>query len=633
MAAAFTCLGVGPGGAFAAFRSNGRLVNCLTTVEDQTQDLYCHFFPSQGECNQAASRPNKPFKDFPIDDDYADATKYWTVAQATLRNAPLPTSEPAWTPPPIPSSTRAPPSTTTGPPPPPGSTLGTPRPPTTTASPSETTTISPPPPDTTTLTPSPATTPAPSTTTTDSPPPPLPDDDTLSQFQDATADWNCTRNYFYNLYAAAHKVNHSIVCLTVAESCHYTQTMQECDVWLHAQNGCYVTNTCGDNATVKLKIISSNTKPPVTTTPPSTTAAPSTASSPLTIVLVVGVVVTATLFLVLVWRRRQLLRRAGDAAGDFNLAESSAKAAPVGLKQPRRRHSTTLRRTTIPPSSPGVDFKDNPLDMGPLALWQLDAASVVADAVLCSGATCLVRVGAYHGQSVVVKKLKPTITDRATIQGFVNEIKLLSTLESPYVVTMIGCMWAHPSRVALVMEFMDGGDLRTYLDDTSSTQLCWTSSKRTLAHGIVQGVLYLHSLNIVHRDLDARNVLVNCDLQAKLTDFGHASNLEMDHDDATTSLDPHAAGCVAPEVLHGEAATDASDVFALGMLLWELDSHRTLTDDCRAADWIARRRAAIQFSSACPDAIRDIALACLAPNPADRPSALTVSAAFDPFVV
>ncbi|RHY36295.1 hypothetical protein DYB38_008015 [Aphanomyces astaci] len=190
----------------------------------------------------------------------------------------------------------------------------------------------------------------------------------------------------------------------------------------------------------------------------------------------------------------------------------------------------------------------------------------------------------------------------------------------------------------LVTEYVAGGDLRVLLDADPSSAHVWRRQKVQLAIDIAVAIEYLHALDIVHRDMKAKNVLVD-DASAKLCDFGVAVRLH-------TLTDPSLCGgfgawtsrWIAPEVLSGEQFTKAADVYAFGMVLSELDSHqipfahiRTLSGNdltnVAILQQVVKGALSPEFGAACPHQILTLAKLCLHPNPKARPAAAAVVAA------
>ena len=152
---------------------------------------------------------------------------------------------------------------------------------------------------------------------------------------------------------------------------------------------------------------------------------------------------------------------------------------------------------------------------------------------------------------------------------FVEECKLMSELRHPHVVQFLGLCIAPSSPLPiLVMEHLYCS-LDDLLESTPSIPLYM---KRSILRDVALGLAHLHSRNpaIIHRDLTARNVLLNNNMQAKLADFGVARilNLPVGKLEATLSRVPGTSTYMPPEVFNREAKYNtAVDVFSFGHLL------------------------------------------------------------------
>ncbi|GMF25489.1 unnamed protein product [Phytophthora lilii] len=209
----------------------------------------------------------------------------------------------------------------------------------------------------------------------------------------------------------------------------------------------------------------------------------------------------------------------------------------------------------------------------------------------------------YNGQTVAVKTLLPeTAKDMNEINALFAETKVMAKLEHPCIVGFIGIAW-----------------------ESLSTMLC-----DGIALDIAHGLTYLHSMepNILHRDLKSRNVLLDSQLNAKLTDFGVSRERS---DDLMTN----AVGTslwMAPEVMMGGHYDGKADVFSFGVLLSELDTHFMPYANVRNASGHKPTEAAIlqmvavgnlqvEFSRDCPLELLTLAHACISVDPKDRPTA------------
>jgi serine/threonine-protein kinase len=171
------------------------------------------------------------------------------------------------------------------------------------------------------------------------------------------------------------------------------------------------------------------------------------------------------------------------------------------------------------------------------------------------------------GPEVAVKVLRDDLAaDPDLIHRFLQEGRLLKSVDHPNVVR-IRDLVAEGDRLALVMDLVDGGDLRRAVPIP-----CSEAQAARIVGGIAEGLAAVHAAGITHRDIKPENVLVERGPdgtgRSRLADFG-VSRFES----ATTTRSKGMTGTVgyiAPEIARGESATAASDVYALGVILYEL---------------------------------------------------------------
>jgi serine/threonine protein kinase len=253
--------------------------------------------------------------------------------------------------------------------------------------------------------------------------------------------------------------------------------------------------------------------------------------------------------------------------------------------------------------------------------------------------------GSYRGQQVAVKALLPaTRKDMAHIEAFLGEIKLMATLEHESIVRFVGVAWESLSELYAVSEFMDGGDLRSLMVAFKSEgrPQGFDGDKARMGKQIAHALTYLHSLDpvVLHRDLKSRNVLLTRGLDAKLTDFGTARETVVDK---TMTAGVGTSLWMAPEVVMGERYGEKADVFSLGVVLAEMDTHelpyaRAMAgeDTATGVDANGSRRALpeaavlqlvvlgrlrVDVSGWSPPALTALVQDCVEVNPNARPSA------------
>lgn len=246
---------------------------------------------------------------------------------------------------------------------------------------------------------------------------------------------------------------------------------------------------------------------------------------------------------------------------------------------------------------------------------------------IAKGAFGEVWLASYGTELVAVKKLLAVTA--SGVGDFVSELNLLATLSHPRILSLVGGCWDDQfTDLQIVLEYMDSGDLLSVLRRSPPTELTWESGKAAYCVQICEAVYYLHSLQpaLIHRDIKSRNILVDSNKGAKLSDFGESRERTFAH---TMTAGVGTARWVAPEIILGEDYSELADIFSLGVLLTELDTHQipyqTLgLDESMIVQQVAVGKLRPKVSDTCPEVIRRLAHECLQFDPALRPSAARV---------
>ncbi|KAJ1441585.1 Serine/threonine-protein kinase, active site [Sesbania bispinosa] len=177
---------------------------------------------------------------------------------------------------------------------------------------------------------------------------------------------------------------------------------------------------------------------------------------------------------------------------------------------------------------------------------------------------------------------------------FINEIGMISALQHPCLVKLYGCCM-EGDQLLLIYEYMENNSLARALFAREKGQLMldW-STRRSICVGIARGLSYLHGeskLKIVHRDIKATNVLLDKDLNPKISDFGLAKLKEEGYTHITTRV-AGTYGYMAPEyAMHGYL-TEKVDVYSFGVVALEVVSGKSNTmnwpkEECFSlVDWV-----------------------------------------------
>ncbi|RLN96781.1 hypothetical protein BBJ28_00007213 [Nothophytophthora sp. Chile5] len=269
---------------------------------------------------------------------------------------------------------------------------------------------------------------------------------------------------------------------------------------------------------------------------------------------------------------------------------------------------------------------------------------------ISKGGFGLVYTGVYKHRRVAIKKIQREKCEKISqIRMFVREITLMGSLKHPRIVEFIGVAWDSLRNLSAVTEYMERGDLRDVLHSfknqgNEANGFTWQGHKLTIALHIAEGLAYMHSLSpkVIHRDLKSKNVLLNNDYEAKLSDFGVSRERSVTEGGAVPDrfMTPGVGTSfwIAPEVLLGKDYDERADIFSFGVVLSELDTDdypywnsgtvpaQNDAEERRTQEQAILEKVALgslrpTFYNDCPPGVLALAASCLEGRPDNRPSA------------
>ncbi|EAY75804.1 hypothetical protein OsI_03719 [Oryza sativa Indica Group] len=270
-----------------------------------------------------------------------------------------------------------------------------------------------------------------------------------------------------------------------------------------------------------------------------------------------------------------------------------------------------------------------------LEKWTVDRSQLLIGHRFASGAHSRLFHGIYKEQPVAVKFIRqPEDEEDAELAAqlekqFNTEVTTLSRLNHPNVIKLIGAC-SSPPVFCVITEFLSGGSLRTFLHKQEHKSL---PLEKIISIGldIANGIGYIHSQGVVHRDVKPENIIFDSEFCAKIVDFGiSCEEAECD----PLANDTGTFRWMAPEMMKHKPYGRKVDVYSFGLILWEMFTGSVPYEDLnpfQAAFAVFDKNERPVIPSSCPAPLRLLIEQCWASQPDKRPEFWQIVQILDKF--
>ncbi|XP_039295113.1 tyrosine-protein kinase Btk29A isoform X3 [Nilaparvata lugens] len=305
-----------------------------------------------------------------------------------------------------------------------------------------------------------------------------------------------------------------------------------------------------------------------------------------------------------------------NSRGDFFLSEKHCCVSIPDLVNYHRHNSGGLasRLKTSPcdrpvPATAGLSHDK----------WEIDPAELMLLEELGSGQFGVVRRGKWRGSiDTAVKMMKEGTMSE---DDFIEEAKVMTKLQHQNLVQLYGVCSKHRP-IYIVTEYMKHGSLLNYLRRHEATLDANVGLLLDMCIQVCKGMAYLERQNYIHRDLAARNCLVGSENVVKVADFGLARYV-LDDQYTSSGGTKFPIKWAPPEVLNYTRFSSKSDVWAYGVLMWEVFTCGKMPygrlKNTEVVDRV-QRGIILERPKNCPKEIYDVMRKCWCHSPEERPS-------------
>ncbi|XP_035828956.1 tyrosine-protein kinase TXK isoform X2 [Aplysia californica] len=257
-------------------------------------------------------------------------------------------------------------------------------------------------------------------------------------------------------------------------------------------------------------------------------------------------------------------------------------------------------------------------------LWQLDPRKLTKGPELGRGCFGVVYKGEYReGPSPIPVAIKE-IEVQPSSDEVEQEIKTMTQLKHTNLVQLYGVVLVDKGKQLIITELLDHGALNMYLREHRPELLNNQNQLLDFSLMVCRAMEYLDQKKFIHRDLAARNCLVSRDLIVKVGDFGLARMVLSDDNYQMSTGTKFPIKWAPPEVLHHRTFSSKSDVWAYGILLWEIYSFGEMPysgmKNPEVAKYVGEERKRLDKPRHTPKPLYDLMMDCWAEIPCERPS-------------
>jgi len=177
-----------------------------------------------------------------------------------------------------------------------------------------------------------------------------------------------------------------------------------------------------------------------------------------------------------------------------------------------------------------------------------------------------VRVDGQYHKEVAIKLIRSGLESSSLVERFCNERQILALLDHPNIARLLDGGATREGVPYLVMDLIEGVSIDRYCDDHELS----ITQRLQLFRQVCEAVQYAHQQLVIHRDIKPSNILVSDVGAPKLLDFGIAKLLDAAGSTGSTLARPMTPEYASPEQIRGGSITAATDVYSLGVVLYQL---------------------------------------------------------------